>query len=667
MVEKNLKDYIIKVNILNHVQKLSQYSMKHKTHYIVEVRLLLNDKINNNFKEAAIWTDDKIYEDFELLNKNLKTNHPKMPKFPSKGFLSYKSIENLNKRKENLDLFLKECLNYKDILYDPEFLKFLLLDKYKNESKNKISKLDSFSNTWGVKFFIPFENNRERYLVGLCESSNFVKIDAYLNNLDYKGPNTNVSSVKVVRFIDNGFVLDKKEFAFPYNLQCGALFSCYSGLDSINKYSSHSNDTSNEFDSSKVISKKESIKESKKKYIKDSQEIDEKCKNLIGLGFTNGIIYILEDNKETDYLRLLYKFKGHKNKVFGLYFLDEQNLFTLGKDSIKVWEINTLMIRDQNKLCNKVSTSHFCNQKSRLTLGLVNGTIECYYIYVNSKIQLCEKTKLSIKDSISSLYYTSDNHLIAASEKGSIHIFSVIETYDLFNLQEKKSFKTNILISTIGFNLTTQEIILGDVNGVLSFIDDTGNIAFSKKINSNKITSIISFENIIIVSSKDKVVSLWKILEISLNDNSIKESSYGKFMIKQSNNEIDMKFDKLLSEPIGKFKENNKNDNIQLSKTNIEKLEDVSSDDENKSKNSDIDNGNNSDYNENLQDEKEFVVKSDLNNIDKIFMDQFDNNENENKDRDLNLQLEKNLNVDSTIENDQKMKKKKKNKYNLLD
>lgn len=121
----------LKVSVIHHFQRQLEKS-KSKTYYKLQVICSSNDS-NAVLKE---WLLDKTYEDFEELNKNLKMDHPKtLPRFPAKSILSIKTQDELSKRKDLLNSYLKECHSKKDIADDFHFAKFIELTKHTKDKE----------------------------------------------------------------------------------------------------------------------------------------------------------------------------------------------------------------------------------------------------------------------------------------------------------------------------------------------------------------------------------------------------------------------------------------------------------------------------------------------------------------------------------------------------
>lgn len=131
-------DYNLKLNIINNVQKSIPNKKDTKTYY--RINISIKDQGND-----VSWEIDKSYEEFETLYTQIKNNHPlTVPKFPSKGLITIKSTTQIVKRQENLNKFLKECLEKNDIIEDFSFIKFIDIINHSKTFIKKVSFVDKF-------------------------------------------------------------------------------------------------------------------------------------------------------------------------------------------------------------------------------------------------------------------------------------------------------------------------------------------------------------------------------------------------------------------------------------------------------------------------------------------------------------------------------------------
>ena len=109
---------ILGISVLSYSEKY--VDKKTATFYLVEVK----SHITQN-----VWQIEKRYSEFFSIHEKLNKLFPRLPQIPGKTIGKLKSDEGLNKRKELLELFLRECVKRKEILQNSDFQTFLSLDE----------------------------------------------------------------------------------------------------------------------------------------------------------------------------------------------------------------------------------------------------------------------------------------------------------------------------------------------------------------------------------------------------------------------------------------------------------------------------------------------------------------------------------------------------------
>ena len=82
------------------------------------------------------WIIEKRYSEIDLLHKTISKLYPNIPPMPGKTLFKIKNKDQLDKRKEQLELFLRECINRKDIESNEAFKTFLEIDKHSPDLVN---------------------------------------------------------------------------------------------------------------------------------------------------------------------------------------------------------------------------------------------------------------------------------------------------------------------------------------------------------------------------------------------------------------------------------------------------------------------------------------------------------------------------------------------------
>ena len=109
---------VIGITVLSYSEK--QVDKKSVIFYNVEVK----SNITQN-----TWVIDKRYSEFFAMHEKLNKLFPRLPTIPGKTLSKVKSESALTKRKDLLQIFLRECVKRRDILAHPDFQQFLELDE----------------------------------------------------------------------------------------------------------------------------------------------------------------------------------------------------------------------------------------------------------------------------------------------------------------------------------------------------------------------------------------------------------------------------------------------------------------------------------------------------------------------------------------------------------
>ena len=92
--------------------QIIEYTEKHIDNSpVIFYRIKVTDHFSNNN-----WIIEKRYNDFVSLQKKLIQNFQDVPKLPGKTFFRVSEFSDIKKRKDGLQIFLRTCIERKDIL-----------------------------------------------------------------------------------------------------------------------------------------------------------------------------------------------------------------------------------------------------------------------------------------------------------------------------------------------------------------------------------------------------------------------------------------------------------------------------------------------------------------------------------------------------------------------
>ena len=142
------------------------------------------------------WIIQKRFNDFKTLHSNLLKLYPNLPQIPSSTFFKVSSEQLLNKRKTDLEIFLRECVQRKEIFLNTEFSEFLEIKKNAPEVlANDVTMVYDYTKLpLGCRNFIIIPH-REIMCV-CCSDMNIVsRADSMLSNFKLPWENANKKHV----------------------------------------------------------------------------------------------------------------------------------------------------------------------------------------------------------------------------------------------------------------------------------------------------------------------------------------------------------------------------------------------------------------------------------------------------------------------------------------
>ena len=329
-----MENQFITSTIMTDIQEFTEKYIDSKTvtFYLINVY--------DNFSRQK-WIIEKRYSEFEKLYKNLSNLLPSIPQIPGKSMFKITSYDQLTKRRIQLDTFLKECNNRKDIISSDYYKQFLEVDKHSPQlSFNKPEKLFSISELpLGIRDFYFFKEENIIF-IACCDMNIVSRLDSYFSNVNLPwGSNNNnhVSVGAIFSFVlnkekDNNYIL-KKKFAKSYPEQIGII----------------------------------------------NFDID---KNILQIGLDSGRINLYKTSKESEFCKYeeIIDFKPHINRVMGIA-INNSLIYSCSSDGkFCVTDMNN--IAGIIKICeNSYGFTNLYFDKKNNRIFLTN-TIGNLYIYL---------------------------------------------------------------------------------------------------------------------------------------------------------------------------------------------------------------------------------------------------------------------------------------------
>ena len=181
-------------------------------------------EVYDNFSKET-WYLEKRYSEIDFLHKTISKLYPNIPSMPGKTLFKIKDRDQLEKRKKQLETFLRECANRKDIVSNESFKGFLEIDKHSPDMNYNPPTIIYENNELplGVRDCIYFEEGQILFLV--CSDMNIAsRVDAYITNVNLpweKKTNEHISVGAVFAF---KVIEDRRGNSYMFEKIMGKIF-----------------------------------------------------------------------------------------------------------------------------------------------------------------------------------------------------------------------------------------------------------------------------------------------------------------------------------------------------------------------------------------------------------------------------------------------------------
>ena len=476
--EEENKNLNIPIN--NNIFSLTIISYKEKC-FERKSDIYYNIQITDNFLKTT-WEIDKTITDFHKLYEALFLLHANIPLIPKKTSFTITSLHILDKRKYELQSFLRFCFNRKDILLNNDFLNFVEMP-LKNQKFiiKTITKEEEKHFDLAVTNFLFIKN--KGILIILCANTDFISDDEM-----------NLGNILLIR---NNFSGEKTSLSYAF----------------IYMY--------------KEENKKLIINKLWEKPFFVRAEIiyfDEK-NEMLCIGNELGKIILFKTKTKGDFQQLenFGELSFHKKKITGLY---------LNPDNMELYSCSTDQMFFSSNLNDKEFTKSLLYNNFSGFTGL--KYIKKYNIFItydedgfisvfnfnDSRYSFLINIQTTILDKINSIFLY-ENHIYIGGDNG---IFCIV---DISNLEKKeiKELKSIHIaeskINCITYNQKNDEIIIGNKNGnIIIWNNKINNYIYSFKGHSPYEVKYLWLDenNILWSSGEDKKIKKWKIPDKWFNE-----------------------------------------------------------------------------------------------------------------------------------------------------
>lgn len=442
-------------------------------------------QITDNYLEKS-WEIEKTLTDFQKLYEKIFILHPNIPLIPKNTPFKITSLHILDKRKFELQNFLRFCFNRKDILLNNDFINFVEIPqncpkfvinyiKLVEEIKFDLSVIDMlYLKNYGI-------------LIILCVNTDFISSDEIsLDNIlmirnNFSGKKTSLSYLFIYQYIKEKekFIINNKLWEKSFFLRTELLT----------------------FD--------------------DNHEI-------LCVGNEDGKIYLYKTKTKGDFQQIenFGELIFHSNKITGLYLnSDSMELYSCSKDCM--FFVTYLKDNSFTKslIYNNISgfTGLKYNKKYNIFLTCdEDGTISIFS-FQNFHYIFLLNIQTTILDEISSMFIY-DNFVFIGGKNGKLCLIEITN----ISKKEIKELKSNNIannkINCITYNSKNNEIIIGTDKGyIIIWNNIINNYIYAWKGHSpysvKKLWIEEQDEDVLWSSGNDKKIKKWKIPPKWFNDN----------------------------------------------------------------------------------------------------------------------------------------------------
>lgn len=520
----------IELSCINHIQKfLNPNSTQPKTNYVIQIIIHLD---NSQKRE---WVIEKTYEEIEGLYIDMKKRYSnisnQIPKFPSKGIFSTKTNDELNKRRDQISYWFKECLIREFIYQDKSFLSFIKID----HSNYLLNIPDNTDNTDKKDINIDKKDNKD------------INIDNYIGSIDEKAipsseiiennKNEIINSEVNVNKVDNNIpILSHSDVFQLSNSQIEDLFILKSNIfyvivnnRSIPIKNTEELDKKNMETSGKIIAL--GCKEKGKFIEYNSLNL---CfnnylsyvylnENYLFIGSENGKVYYLDlklDSKNIYNNENLMNFSNIKvfktSKIYSIGAC-EDSIYFCSKTKFKIISLITKVDVYEKKFGFNIKSALYLHKKIAFILVDENGILYYYCVKTNTLI-FKSKISFSKNSNIIGFYYNQDNEKIYVLTKDlSLFIIDILDNDKSIDLKisnsikldsiDKNDKKANIKPTTFVVYLEKNLIYVGFKSGqVYGFGLLDGKVKYTTKISTKDVKKVLIINNYLLVTSIDGVI-----------------------------------------------------------------------------------------------------------------------------------------------------------------
>ena len=437
-------------------------------------------EVYDNFSKET-WVLEKRYSEIDLLHKTISKLYPNIPPMPGKTLFKIKDRDQLEKRKKQLEVFLRECANRKDIVSNETFKGFLEIDKHSPDMTYNPPTIIYENNELplGVRDCIYFEEAQILFLV-CCDMNIASRVDAYITNVNLPWEKKTEQHISVGAVFAFKVIEDKRGNSYLFDKLWAKSFPEQTGVVNFNK-----------------------------------KEL------VLQVGLDSGSVNFYKTSVESKYLAFdeVLTFKPHTNRVMGLTYDDQQGyIYSCGSDK-------KFMMAEYNNIANVTEVAQsthgytcLIHDKPNERIFLTNeGGVLSIFMTNTFPPTLVNVIQTHTTNCIRGLDIDfHKQYIFTGTHKGDISILDLGQPGKEKLIKEISYFGGNLEIRILRYNPDNHELYSGDQKGKITVWSlKTGQSIYAWQAHSEAITQMRydRRKKHLLSVGKDKKIIYWQIPE----------------------------------------------------------------------------------------------------------------------------------------------------------
>ena len=465
-------------------------------------------EVYDNFSKET-WILEKRYSEIALLHKTISKLYPNIPPMPGKTLFKIKDRDQLEKRKKQLETFLRECSNRKDIVSNETFKGFLEIDKHSPDMAYNPPTIIYENNELplGVRDCVYFEEASILFLV-CCDMNITSRVDAYITNANLRSMN---DVLKHMPFKDKSKNTEISEDLKNNNSLWENKADQHISVGAVFAYKVIEDKRGNSYYFDKLWAK--SFPEQTGVVNFNKNEL------VLQVGLDSGTIIFYKTSAESKYSAFdeIINYKPHTNRVMGLAYDDQQRyIYSCSTDKkFMVTEFNCISNISEVIQSNFGYTALIHDKKNeRLFLTNEGGALSVFLtkFFPPTLATVIQTHTTNCIRGLDIEYHKQ--YIFTGTNKGDISVLDLGQPGKEKLIKEISYFGGNLEIRILRYNPDNHEIYSGDQKGKITVWSlKTGQSIYAWQAHKGAITQMRydRKKKHLLSVGKDKKIIYWQI------------------------------------------------------------------------------------------------------------------------------------------------------------